>query len=244
MSKFEVLLISIDWDGPEKVRSIIQSKKFLEPSAIKENKYEFDIVLYNKEEDLYFQFAIKTKYTPFLKNNDGSYNQESKLYNVQDDLWIIKGDWKVGQRGIGYHHCPSINTIGKIEVGISENLKQIQHFITIDINSNIDDFDFAQLKNDFEGELWNLITSNKSKVSSDKIELRYCDKIFRFPENKSIVGFLRVFDHIVKAPKRELSPTKENRRMAKVIPIAETYRKLSSIGAAILNELRFANNYA
>lgn len=232
MREFEVLLISIDWESPDKARNIIPSKKFLEASKIDGNKYEFDIVLYNKEDDFYFQFAVKTKYTPFLKTNDGKWNKNSQLYNIQDDLWIIKGDWRTGQRGISYHHCPSINTIGKIEIGISENLQQIQQFVTIDVNSNIDDFDFAQLKNDFEGELWNLITSSKSNVSTAKIEIRYCDKVFRYPENQSIVEFIRAYDNIIKNPKRELSHTKEFRRTEKVIPIAETYRKLSIAGTA------------
>jgi hypothetical protein len=234
MPKFEILLISINWESLNRIRTIIPSKKFLEASKISGNKYEYDIVLYHKEEELYFQFAIKTKLTPFLKTNEGNWNQNSRLYNIQDDLWIIKGDWRTGQRGISYHHCPSINTIGKIEIGISENLQQIQQFVTIDINSNIDDFDFAQLKNDFEGELWNLITSNKSNVSSDKIEIRYCDKIFRYAENQSIIEFIKVFDQISKNPKRELSHTKEFRRIEKVIPIAETYRKLSTTGTATL----------
>jgi hypothetical protein len=234
MPEFEVLLLSIDWESPNRIRTIIPSKKFLKALKVNENKYEYDIVLYNKEDKLYFQFAIKTKLTPFLKTNEGNWNQNSRLYNIQDDLWIIKGDWRTGQRGISYHHCPSINTIGKIEIGISENLQQIQQFVTIDINSNIDDFDFAQLKNDFEGELWNLITSNKSNVSSDKIEIRYCDKVFRYAENQSIIEFIKAFDHISKNPKQELSHTKEFLRIEKVIPIAETYRKLSSSGTARL----------
>jgi hypothetical protein len=156
----------------------------------------------------------------------------NRLCNIKDDFWIIKGDWRTGSRGIGYHQCPSINTIGKIQIGISENLEDILHFVTIDINSNIDDFDFTQLKNDFEGELWNLITSNKSNVSSEKIEIRYCEKIFRFAENKSITEFLKAFDQVAKNPKRELSQTKGLRRTEKVIPISETYRKLSTAGIA------------
>lgn len=234
MPEFEVLLISIDWESPNRVRTIVPSKKFLEASKIDGNKYEYDIVLYNKEDDLYFQFAVKTKHTTFLKTNDGNWNQNSRLYNIQDDLWIIKGDWRTGQRGISYHHCPSINTIGKIEIGISENLTQIQQFVTIDINSNIEDFDFDQLKNDFEGELWNLITSKKSLVTVDKIEFKYGDKTIRFPENKFIMDFLTEFDKISNNPKRELTHTKEFRRIEKVIPIAETYRKLSTAGTTTL----------
>lgn len=228
MSNFEVLMISIEWESPDKIRTIIPAKKFLEASKINGNKYEYDIVLYNKEDDKYFQFAVKTKHTPLLKTNEGKFNKNSRLYNIQDDLWIIKGDWRTSQKGISYHHCPSINSIGVIDIGISEDLQQIQHFVKIDINSNIDDFDFIQLKNDFEGELWNLITSNKSNVSSGKIEIRYCEKIFRYAENKSIIEFLKSLDNISKNPKLELSYTKEYRRKEKVIPIAETYRKLST----------------
>jgi len=234
MSEFEVLLVSISWESPNKVRTIIPSKKYLDPSKISNNKFEYDIVLYNKENELYFQFAVKSKNTPFLKTNEGKWDKKSQLYNIQDDLWIIKGDWRVGQKGIGYHHCPSINTIGKIEIGISVNLQNIQQFVTIDINSNIDDFDFSQLKNDFEGELWNLITSKKSIVSSDKIEIRYSDKIFRYAENQTIIEFIKAFDHISKNPKQELSQIKELRRIEKVIPIAETYRKLSTSGSVTL----------
>jgi len=243
MPVFEVLLVSIDWESRDKVRAIIPSKKYLEVSSSNGNQYEYDIVLYTKENDLYFQFAIKTKFTPFLKSNEGRWNPATPLFNIQDDLWIIKGDWIIGQREIGFHYCPSINTIGRIEIGLRDSLQKT-HFITIDINSNIDDFDFRQLKNDFEGELWNLITSNKSNVSSDKVEIRYCDKKFRYPENKSIIEFLKAFDQIGKNPKSELSPTKEIRRTEKVIPIAETYRKLSTVGtAAFLPSKAVLENY-
>lgn len=226
MPVFEVLLVSIDWESPDKVRAIIPSKRFLEASTREDNKYEYDIVLYTKENNLYFQFAIKTKCIPYFKSNDDKWIQ---LCNIQGDLWIIKNEWKIGQKAIGYHYCPSINTIGKIKIGLRDSSEK-PHYITLDINSNIDDFDFPQLKNDFEGGLWELITSNKSQVCSNKIEIRYCDKIFRYPENKSIIEFLKAFDKIEKNPKRELSPTKEIRKTEKVIPIAETYRKLSAVG--------------
>lgn len=234
MSEFEVLLISIDWESKDKVRAIVPSKKFLKASKIEENKHEYDIVLYNKEDELYFQFAVKTKHTPFLITNEGNLNQDSRFYNIQDDLWIIKGDWRTGQRGISYHYCPSVNTIGKIEIEILDNTQDIQQLITIDINSNIDDFDFTQLKNDFEGELWNLITSKKSLVKVEKINFSYGNTTIRFPENKWVIEFIKVFDRISKNPKKELSYTKELRRIEKVIPIAETYRKLSNTGTTTL----------
>ncbi|MFN9301451.1 MAG: nuclease domain-containing protein [Candidatus Kapaibacterium sp.] len=230
MSEFEVILISIDWESPDKVRSITPSKKFLEPSKIDGNKYEYDIVLYNKEDSQYFQFAIKTKLSPKIKDN-GSWKNLWRIENTE--YWIDKGTWCKGSQGKYYNKCQSINTIGKIEIGLRDDFQKA-HFITIDINSNIDDFDFAQLKNDFEGELWNLITSNKSNVTSKKIEIRYSDKIFRYAENKSIIEFINAFDQIAKNPKRELSRTKEFRKTEKVIPIAETYRKLSTTGTSTL----------
>jgi len=233
MKEFEVILISVDWESENKVRSIVQSKKFLEPSKVEGNKFEYDIVLYNKEDHLFFQFAIKTKHTPFLKTNEGTWHNDSQLFNIQDDLWIIKGDWRKGQKGISYHHCQSINTIGKIDIGFSDHNGN-RFFVTIDINSNIDDFDFDQLKNDFEGELWNLITSKKSNIFSEKIEYKYADKIIRFPENKWIIEFIKAFDIVSKNPKRELTQTKELRKIENVKPIPETYRKLSSCGISNL----------
>ncbi|MBP6412568.1 MAG: hypothetical protein KA450_03910 [Bacteroidia bacterium] len=243
MSEFQVLLVSIEWESPDKVRAIIPSKMFLEPSTISDNKYEFDIVIYTKEDDQYFQFAIKSKYIPFLKPSGSGWKQATPLYQIQEDLWIIKEEWRIGQREIGFHYCPSINTVGKLEIGLRDEFQNL-HFITLDINSNIEDFDFIQLKNDFEGELWNLITTNKSHVSSDKIEIRYCNKIFRYPENKSIVEFLKSFDHITKHPKRELASTKEMSKTEKVIPIPETYRKLSKGGnSSHLPSRAFLENY-
>ncbi len=224
MPEFEVLLISIDWESPNKVRTIIPSKKFLKASKIDGNKYEYDIVLYNKEDGSYFQFAIKTKHSPKIKE-DGNWRD---LYRIENtDYWINKGIWDKGSRGNYYHKCQSINTAGQISVGLRDNSNNPQ-YITIDINSNIEGFDFEQLKSDFEGELWSLITSKKSLVTIDKIEVKYGDRTIRFPENKLINDFLIEFDKIAKNPKRELSHTKELRRMEKVIPIAETYRKLST----------------
>lgn len=230
---FEVLLVSIDWERPDKVRAITPSEKPLKLSSKYDNKYEYDIVTYTKENNSYFQLAIKTKFRPFLKPPQGKWNQATVLCNIKDDIWIIKDEWRTGQSGKGYHYCPSINTLGKIEIGLRDDLTKT-HFITIDINSNIEDFDFNQLKDDFEGELWSLITSNKSSVSAEKIEVTHYNKIFRYVKNNLIDEFLKAFDQISKNPKRELSTTREIRRIEKVIPIIETYRKLSTVGTATL----------
>jgi hypothetical protein len=246
MKDFEVLMISVEWESPHKYLSITKSarplKPIIKPGSI--NTYEYDIVLYTQEDGKNFKFCVKTPHTPLLKGSDGKYH--NSLFNLKDDLWIIKGEeWEIGQRGIGYHHCPSINTIGKIEIGILENLKQIKDFISIDINSNILDFDFEQLKNDFEGELWNLITSQKSKITSSRLELRYYDKIFRYSESKSIIDFLKAYDAIEKTPKSELLTSKGIAKIEKVKPIAETYRKLVSMGgsARVLPSKTFIENY-
>ncbi|MFN5954531.1 MAG: nuclease domain-containing protein [Dolichospermum sp.] len=239
MKDFEVLMISVEWESRDKYLSITKSARPLKPTIkpANINTYEYDIVLYTQEDGKYFQFCVKTPHTPFLKGSEGKYHES--LFNLKDDLWIIKREWEIGQRGIGYHHCPSINTIGQIEIGILDN------FISIDINSNILDFDFEQLKNDFEGELWNLITSQKSKITSSRLELKYYDKIFRYSESKSIIDFLKAYDAIETKPKSELLTSKGIAKIEKVKPIAETYRKLVSIGgsARVLPSKTFIENY-
>jgi hypothetical protein len=222
MKSFEVLMVSVEWERQNQIKAVTPAKRFLEPSNVNAQKYEYDIVIYTKEDEKYQQFAIKTKNTPYLNN--------SPLYNIGDDLWIIKGEWQVGQRKIGYHFCPSINTIGKIEIQIYDDLENEQEIIIIDVNSNIEDFDFNKLKEDFDGELWNLITSNKKTVQTDRKEMQYGDKVFRFPENQIIIEFLKEFDKIADNPKRELKQTVETRKAEKVIPTAETYRKISKSG--------------
>jgi len=235
MPEFEVLLISIDWESPDRIRTIIPAKKFLEASKIDGNKYEYDIVMYHKEEDLYFQLAIKSVLNPvIIREENGKTNIVERFVEIESRIWIIKREWDFGARGIGYHKCPSINTPGKLKIALTKNFTNVNYLIDIIINPPIEDFDFEQLKNDFEGELWNLITSTNSKVSTTKIEFKYADKTIRFPENKWIIEFIKAFDQISKNPKRELSHTKEFRKPEKVIPIAETYRKLSATGIATL----------
>jgi uncharacterized protein (UPF0335 family) len=235
MTDFEVLLISIDWKSPDRVRSVIASKKFLDASKINGNKYGYDIVMYHKEDNLYFQLAIKSELNPvIIQEENGQRNIVERFKQIDKGIWIIKREWDYGARGIGYHKCPSINTPGELKIALTKNFTSADYFLEININPPIEDFDFAELKNDFEGELWNLITSKKSLVTVDKIEFKYGDKTIRFPENKLIIDFLKEFDKISKNPKRELSHTKEFRRTEKVIPITETYRKFFTAGTATL----------
>ena len=226
MKDFEVLMVSVNWEKSNVHSNIVKSARSLKPLITKEKKYEYDIVMYTKEEGKYFQFCIKTEYTPYVLVEGKSV----KLFNISKNLWIIKEEWKTGQRGIGYHYCPSINTLGTINILISKDKKKIHHQLTINVNPSIEGFDFEKLKDDFEGELWNLITSNKSKVVTDKSELRYGDKIFRYPESKQIIDFIGMYDKISKKPKIELLHSKANVKIAKVRPIAETYRKLVMVG--------------
>lgn len=203
MAEFEVLMVSIDWESPDKIRAVIPAKRSLEASNITKQEYansfftttiEYDIVIYTKEDGHYFQFAIRSKNTPLIKTIDGRWSKKNTLIRIDNDLWIIKGDWCIGVTGKGYHHCPSINSIGKIELAfIVEETSLIREFITIDINNNIEDFDFEQLKADFEGELWNLLTSKKSRVTTDKVDYRYGNRMIRFPENKLIIDLYECF---------------------------------------------------
>lgn len=252
MADFEILMVSVDWEAPDKIRAVIPAKRNLEVSLISERKikekdlelteykYESDIVLYHKEDGLYFQFAIKTKFEPYIKNIDESW---SKLYQVKDDLWINKGKWEKSSRGIGYHSCQSINTSGKIQLGFRDAKRNL-YYISIDLNSNIEGFDFEQLKSDFEGELWELITAKKSKVAVDKINYSFGNRIIRFPENKLIIDFINTFQQIKNNHKHELISSSENRKIEKVKPNIETYRKISISGVSkILPSKAVSENY-
>ncbi len=231
--EFEIFMVSIEWNKPNHYKSLVKGKRPLEYSFNEDKRiYEYDLVLYHKEESKYFQFAIKSSQTPYLEMINEGEKHHSKLYNIERDWWIIKGDWRIGARGMGYHHCPSVNTQGKIKIVISNNDSIINNTIELDINSPIEGFDFERLKNDFEGELWNLITLNSSKVNTEKVEVKWGDKIFRFAESHLIIAFLQEFDKILKNPKKELIYTVKNLPLVKVKPIPATYRKIAISGVS------------
>ena len=100
------------------------------------------------------------------------------------------------------------------------------------------------LKDDFEGELWNLLTSNSSKSKTQTSEVRFGDKVFRFAESQSIIAFIHEFGKIAKNPKRELKHAINNLPFDKVKPIPATFKKLAVAGTDVLLPSKtFVDNY-
>ena len=243
--EFKILQVSIEWSSPNKVRKITKSFRKLKPSNSKEDHFYYDFVLYPKQDKKYLQFCIQTSSTPILKSNDGKWLISNQLYNIQDDLWIIKGEWSnFSYQGKGYHKCPTINTHGELELCLSPDKKNISNYITIDVNSNIDGFNFDALKDDFEGELWGLLTSDKSKLKVSKSELKFGDKTFKLPKSQLVISFLKEFKIISKNPKKELKYTVELLPIERVKPIPKTYQQIVKTGLAKnLPSKAFAEHY-
>ena len=227
-NEFDLYLISVEWESPNKVRHFTLSTFPLQPSSVAEGIYFYDTVIYNKVVGEYYQIALKTKEIPSFDSDELPW--DSRLFRIPETyFWIIKGDWTVSSTNKRYHYCPSINTVGKIEFKIKG-----KKVIELDVNPNIDDFDFDALKDDFEGELWNLLTSNKSKAKIQTTEIKSGDKVFRFPSSASIDSFIKEFEKIVKNPKRELKYAVNNLLLNKVKPIPATFRKLVVAGSDVL----------
>ena len=119
---FDLYLISVEWESENKIRKITPSINPLEPSQIQEATYftyYYDTTIYNKVGKEFYQIAVKSKFKPFLYQNN-KWQLKNHLFYVGDDFWIIKEEWKSGATGKKYHYCPSINTVGEIEIGISK----------------------------------------------------------------------------------------------------------------------------
>lgn len=231
--EFDLYMISIEWSKPNQYSKILRGQRPFKPNIVG-NIEEYDVVMYTKENGNYFQIAIETDLTPYIEtiNNHGQKHHE-KFYEIDKGLWIIKEEWRNGFKG-GYHYCPSINTKGIIEVVLSPDGKKIANRIKIDINLNIEGFDFEALKDDFEGELWSLLTSNNSKVKIEKSEIRFGDKNFRFAESQLIINFICEFEKIAKNPKKELKYATNNQPFEKVKPISATFKTLAVKGTDTL----------
>lgn len=218
---FDIYLVSIDWLAENKIGKFVPSKCPLELTQLLKGTYLYDTTIYNKFDEDYYQVAIKSAELVLL-------NGTEILYRVPDtDYWIIKGEWKISERGIKYHYCPSVNTVGEINFFVGQNKIQIR------VAPNIKNFDFQSLKQDFDGELWDLITSNSSKVKTQTSKIRYGDKVFRFAESKSIINFIRAFEEIISNPKKELKSSTILTTLKKVKPIASTYKSLAQYGDSI-----------
>lgn len=218
MKSFELYQASIKWSTIDKIESVTLSKCPLEPTQLLDGKYIYDTVIYQKQEKDYLQLVVRSSSTVYL-------NKKEQLYNVENtDIWLIKGEWRISEVGAKYHYCPSINTIG--DLFLSNTSDEIQ----IRIAPNFSDFDFGALKQDFDGELWDIITSNNSKTKTGSSSVTYGDKVFRFAESKSIIEFVKVFESISKNPKKELKATTTECSAKKVKPIPETYKKIALFG--------------
>lgn len=215
MKTFDLYLASVKWASSDKIGSITLSKCPLEPTQLLEGRYIYDSIIYQKNEEDYLQIVVRSTSPVFLNDNE-------KLYNIKDsDIWLIKGEWRVSELGKKYHYCPSINTVGDLF------LKNETDSIQIRVAPNISDFDFDVLKQDFNGELWDLITSNNSKTKTGASSISFGDKIFRFAESQSVIEFISAFESITLHPKKELKSSITISSAKKVRPIPLTYKKLA-----------------
>lgn len=218
MKSFELYLASIKWASIDNISNVTLSKCPLEPTQLLEGSYIYDTVVYQKQEQDFLQIVVKSSSTVYL-------NSTERLYNIEDtDIWIIKGEWRISEIGTKYHYCPSINTIGDLFLSNTNDKIQIR------VAPNFPDFDFGALKQDFDGELWDIITSNNSKTKTGSSSITYGDKVFRFAESHSVIEFISVFESIIRNPKKELKASNAECSVKKVIPIPDTYKKIAQFG--------------
>lgn len=67
---FELNMISISWENSYSFSSYKLSERPLKPQSYQNGIYEYDIVIYTKENSEYYQFCLKTSGIPILKSND------------------------------------------------------------------------------------------------------------------------------------------------------------------------------
>lgn len=214
---FELYHISIGWESEDVVKDIVLGNRPLKPNFANDNIYYFDTIMYTKKDNNYFQICLKTNGIPFLINSKEKADEQ--LHKLKDDLWVIKGEWKKRFNGSGYHYCPTVNTPGSFQIAISEIQTRI--ILNITVNPNIEDFDIEALKDDFEGQLWSLLTSNHSKLNTDLSS----NKI-PFIESDKILQFLKYFRKISENPKTALKNVEQKLPYNKVRPIPSTYKAL------------------
>lgn len=218
MKSFDLYLASVKWASIDKIASCTLSKCPLEPTQLLNGKYIYDTVVYQKQGGDYLQIVVSSTSVVFLNNNE-------QLYNIEDtNIWLIKGEWRISEIGTKYHYCPSINTVG--DLFLSNEHDEIQ----IRVAPNFSDFNFEALKQDFDGELWDIITANNSKTKTASSSVSYGDKIFRFTESQSVIDFMTVFEYLSKNPKTELKETISECSVKKVKPVPNTYKKIALFG--------------
>ena len=234
---FDLYLVSVDWDSENNISIFTPSALPLEPSEIDEKTYHYDMVIYNKIDSDYYQLAIKSKIRPKLDFVENTF--DNSLFLIPGtEYWILKGEWSTSASKRKYHHCPSINTVGRLTFTI----KDLR--IEVDLNPNIEGFDFNALKNDFEGELWYLITSNNSQARVKKPEMSFGGMNFFFSSSQAIIAFITEFEKILKKPKCELKYNASISTLARVKPIPATYKKMAVSGVDVLLPSKsFLENY-
>lgn len=234
---FDLYLVSVDWESENKIRIFTPSALPLEPSEIDEKMYHYDMVIYNKIDVDYYQLAIKSKMQPKLDSVEKTF--DSSLFLIPGtEYWILKGEWSTSASNRKYHHCPSINTVGRLTFTV----KDLR--IEVDLNPNIEGFDFNALKIDFEGELWNLLTSYSSKAKVQAREIKFGGMKFNLANSQFIIAFIKEFEKIIKKPKRDLKYAVHNLPFDRVRPIPATYSKLALSGTNVLLPSKsFVDNY-
>lgn len=214
-------LVSVDWAKKDAVNSFIPSQIPLEAIDEESTSEEFvyEIPMYQKIGKHFYQVAVKSTGCPLESGQP--------MFQVPNtNFWIIKGEWKINQANKGYHHCPSINTGGVLEISL--NVISIR----VRIVPNIVDFDFEALKADFEGQLWDLLTLNNAKAKIKHLEHKAGNRIVHFANTESIRAFIQEFEKIAKNPKCELKASSSDRPLDKVKPIPATFRRMAVTGAS------------
>ena len=215
-------LVSIDWAKKDVVNSFIPSRIPLEAIDEESSTEEFvyEIPMYHKIGKYFYQVAVKSTVCPLESGQP--------MFQIPNtNFWIIKGEWRINQANKGYHHCPSINTGGELEISVNDDI-----LIQVRIVPNIVDFDFDALKADFEGQLWDLLTLNSAKAKIKHLEHKAGNRIVHFANTDSIRAFIHEFEKIAKNPKCELKASSSDRPIDKVKPIPATFRKMAVAGAS------------
>jgi len=221
-------MVSIDWESPDKYKTIVKGKVPIKCTTDDDFLYKCDIVNYHKENSLFYQLGIvMPDTTPSLEHIEDEH-PTTELFKISGNLWILKGEWKIGASGKGYHYCPSINSQGKIRIYFDR--EDMSSEVEIDVNTSIEDFNFSVLKNDFEGDLWNLITKKSSRVRNEQKTVSWFNKNFYYPQSHHVITFLQAFEKVLKNPKRELQPTVKDLPFRKVKPVPATFKKLATTG--------------
>jgi hypothetical protein len=224
-------MISLDWESPNQLRGFTQSKMPLKGEEEEEDVYKFDIITYHKIEGQYFQFAIETEDIPYI--NRGDEDEYYPLFKIRENLWINKEEWRTStvDTDRGYHYCSSVNTLGTLDLVIKDNISgKKKAVIQIDIQPSIENFNFEELKNDFEGDLWSLITADHAKVRTSKHEINWKGTPVTFLNTRLVISFLDAFERVHKKPKKELINAIHYTSSDKVRPIPLTYRKIATTG--------------